>query len=56
MVGILGNIVTGNIAASQGGYPDVFALISGGYLSSFVVWRIWVNGHSIVLGKQQLVK
>ncbi|DBB03799.1 TPA: hypothetical protein ACH3X3_011103 [Trebouxia sp. C0006] len=56
MVGILGNIVTGNIAASQGGYPVVFALISGGYLSSFVVWRIWVNGHSIVLGKQQLVK
>ncbi|DBA75546.1 TPA: hypothetical protein ACH3X2_009106 [Trebouxia sp. C0005] len=56
MVGIVGNIVTGNIAASQGGYPIVFALISGGYLSSFVVWRIWVNGHSIVLGKQQLVK
>ncbi|KAL0036860.1 hypothetical protein WJX77_002503 [Trebouxia sp. C0004] len=56
MVGILGNIVTGNIAASQGGYPLVFALISGGYLSSFVVWRIWVNGHNIVLGNQQLVK
>ena len=53
LVGIFGNIMTGNIAASQWGYPAVFALISGAYLSSFLVWRIWVNGHSIILGNPQ---
>ncbi len=53
VVGIIGNIMTGNIAASRLGYSAVFALISGGYLSSFAVWRIWVNGQNIVVGKQQ---
>ena len=53
VVGIAGNILTGNIAASRWGYSAVFTLISAGYLSSFIVWRLWVNGHNIVLGKPQ---
>lgn len=53
VVGIIGNILTGNIAASQWGYPAVFALISASYLSSFAVWRMWVKGHNIVLGKHE---
>ena len=52
-VGILGNILTGNIAASQGGYSAVFAVIGACYISSFVVWHIWINGHNIVLGSAE---
>lgn len=50
-VGILGNILTGNIAASPGGYSAVFVLIGACYLSSFAVWHTWINGRNIVLGK-----
>lgn len=52
-VGILGNILTGNIAASQGGYSAVFAVIGACYISSFVVWHFWINGHNIVLGSAE---
>ena len=52
-VGIVGNIMTGNIAASQFGYSAVFALIGICYLSSFAVWHIWINGHNILLGRAE---
>ena len=52
-VGILGNILTGNIAASQGGYSAVFALIGACYISSFAVWHFFVNGHNIVLSSAE---
>ena len=50
IVGILGNVLTGNLAASKFGYAALFGLISCAYFSSFAVWHLCISGKPIKLG------
>ena len=52
IVGILGDVLTGNLAASKLGYAAIFAMIGCAYASSYLVWHACIHGQPVRLGKQ----
>lgn len=47
--GILGNIITGQLAASPLGFSAVFGLTSVLYISSAITWFVFAKGNSMEL-------
>jgi ACS family sodium-dependent inorganic phosphate cotransporter len=53
--GILGNIITGHLAASPLGFSAVFGLTSVLYISSAITWYAFANGNSMELTNEMKV-
>jgi nitrate/nitrite transporter NarK len=47
LVGVVGNVATGRLAASRHGYTAVFGITSALYAASAVTWLLFMKGQPI---------
>ena len=47
LVGVVGNVATGRLAASQHGYTAVFGITSALYAASALTWLLFMKGQPI---------
>lgn len=48
-VGIIGNLVTGQMAGVEHGYGIIFAITAALYFGSFITWNLFMKGAPVRL-------
>ena len=48
-VGIVGNLVTGQMAGMEHGYSIIFAITAALYFGSFITWNLFMKGAPVRL-------